>query len=166
MGTRQLSWLMGGMLGLAIVLGGIQFLSPTTPSAYQIANGIRCPICPEPLSVNQVQNTTSDEIRLQVAHFVAQGWSEKQIDAHYVAAYGPGILLTPAAGPLSAVAWGVPFLAFFAALALGMRIIYRWSRQRANPSDSMPSTPIPTGDLAVFAQRVERELHLGEDARP
>ncbi len=108
------------LLGLAAILAARAGVEPgSTERADVLARELRCPDC-QGLSVADSPTRSAQEIRRQIDEMVADGASDEEVRAHFVARYGEWILLAPSA-PLY---WLVPAAAVFAGLlGLGMLLV-------------------------------------------
>ncbi len=99
---------LGGLLALLAVGVALSLLpGPDRTDAERadaLARGLRCPDC-QGLSVADSPTGSAQEIRRQIDVLLADGASDDEVRAHFVARYGDWILLAPSA-PL---AWIIPF---------------------------------------------------------
>lgn len=93
-----------------------------------IDSQVRCPSC-EDLSVAQSQASSAVAVRHQVAHLVAVGRTDQEVESALVAEYGPTILLRPPTSGLSSVVWILPAVGGAAAVAALAALFWRRSRQ-------------------------------------
>jgi cytochrome c-type biogenesis protein CcmH len=103
----------------------------TTPSlgsrAAALESRIKCPSC-EDLSVAQSEASSAISARRQIVAMLEAGSTDAQIEASFVARYGPSILLEPASTGLGVLVWVLPVVAVV--LALGALAVLFWRRQR------------------------------------
>jgi cytochrome c-type biogenesis protein CcmH len=125
-----------GLVVLALVLAGALavgggLFSSTPQSNAQRAAAIdaqlRCPSCIDE-TVADSSASAAVAVRHEVAHLVAEGQTNSQIDADLVSRYGPSILLRPPTTGLAAAVWVVPAVA--GAIALGAVAVLFWRRSR------------------------------------
>jgi cytochrome c-type biogenesis protein CcmH len=89
---------------------------------------VRCPICPEPIPVNDVQNAQALQMRQYIRGQLQRGLSADQVRQKLVENYGATILLAPPQRGFDLLVWIVPLVVVSVcgvALALAVR---RWSR--------------------------------------
>ena len=88
------------------------------------------------------------------------GWTEKQIDDHFVAELGPQVLATPADDGFDLLAWLLPFAAIvFGAAAVGVGA-RAWLSEpgRATRAESAAATPSRAARSPSLELRVDQEL--------
>lgn len=145
-------WLPVVALGLLIaVAAAIAMLAVTRPAprgdaerVAGLAAELRCPDC-QGLSVADSPTNAAREIRRQIGELVADGATDDEVRAHFVARYGEWIRLAPS----SPLLWVVPFAAVLAGvLALGA-----WLARRRPPAERQA----PAAPAAVRAVREEAE---------
>lgn len=95
--------------------------------ADALARELRCPDC-QGLSVADSPTRSAQEIRRQIDQLVADGATEDQVRAHFVARYGEWIRLAPSAS----VVWIIPFVVVLAATAG----LVAWLAARPPPTTS------------------------------
>ncbi|MGH9007235.1 MAG: cytochrome c-type biogenesis protein [Acidimicrobiales bacterium] len=95
--------------------------------AAALEGHIRCPSC-EDLSVAQSEASSAISARRQIVAMLSTGSTDAQIEASFVARYGPSILLEPASSGLGVLVWLLPLVAVV--LALGALAALFWRRQR------------------------------------
>jgi cytochrome c-type biogenesis protein CcmH len=140
-----------GLVALAVVTA-VQLLRPAEPStadeqAKQVASELRCPDC-QALSVAESRTDAAAAIRREIAAQLAAGRSASQIRDHFLARYGPWILLQPA-DPLI---WLLPAAALLAGLAA-----FGWWLRGGRSAGSRPAElPAPVDE--VERRRVRDEL--------
>ncbi len=116
--------LLGVALVVALLAGSGAFSStPPTPAqrAVAIESIIRCPSC-EDLNVAVSSAPTAATVRQTVAHLVAEGRSDQQIEDYLVARYGSAIVLDPPTSGWSALVWVLP-LAVGAVAVAGLVVV-------------------------------------------
>jgi cytochrome c-type biogenesis protein CcmH len=118
---------------------------------------VRCPICPEPIPLNDVQTAQAIHMRQFIRDQLRHGLSEDQVRQELVARYGTGILLAPPQGGFDLLAWVVPFGALVACAIAALVALRRWSSSGARPDDPSPPAP-PTGVGSPEARRYEELL--------
>ncbi|MDQ4034821.1 MAG: cytochrome c-type biogenesis protein CcmH [Chloroflexota bacterium] len=93
------------LLALGVALSVRWGTEPTTAErADALARDLRCPDC-QGLSVADSPTASAQEIRRQIDALLADGASDDDVRAHFVARYGDWILLAPS----SPLAWIIPF---------------------------------------------------------
>ena len=118
---------------------------------------VRCPICPEPIQLNDVQTAQAIQMRQFIRDQLRHGLSEDQVRQELVARYGTGILLAPPQRGFDLLAWVVPFGALVACAIAALLALRRWSSSGAPPDDPSPPAP-PTGAGSPEARRYEELL--------
>ena len=104
------------VFGLTILFRGG---SPKHPTQAQVEAGLVCTTCHEPL--DESSSPLAQQMRAFIRAKLKAGWSEKQIDDHFVAQLGPQVLSTPAKSGFDLLAWLLPFAAIvFGAAAIGL----------------------------------------------
>ncbi len=110
------------------------------------------------LECNHVGCSTSEEMRKELKAALDRGDSDDVILAAFVSKYGPTVLASPTTTGFNRVAWIMPVVIFFAALAAGVLFIRAWKRRTPTPpSNSAGSTP---GELDEFRRRAREETSL------
>ena len=118
---------------------------------------VRCPICPEPIPLNDVQTVQAMHMRQFIRDQLRQGLTEDQVRQELVARYGIGILLAPPQRGFDLLAWVVPLGAVVACAVAALLALRRWSSGGARPDDQVPAVP-PTGAGSPEARRYEELL--------
>lgn len=123
----------GGAVALVAVVAVVA-LAPRAPAtdaqrAEGLAAELRCPDC-QGLSVADSPTASAQEIRRQIDDLIAEGATDDEIRAHFVARYGEWIRLAPSA----AIAWIVPF----AVLVGGTALLVAWLR-KPNAATATPT---------------------------
>jgi len=141
---------------LALVFGlAIAFSSPASkhPSQASVEAGLVCTTCHEPL--DESSSPLAQQMKAFIRAKLAAGWTEKQIDDHFVAELGPQVLSTPPTHGFDLLAWLLPFAAIVsgaAAVGLGARAWLRNKDEDETPEDDGPPLA-PNLEL-----RVDQEL--------
>ena len=120
----------GCLLGL-VAVGAVLLLGPrseptTAQRADALAAELRCPDC-QGLSVADSPTSSAREIRRQIDQLLAEGATDDEVRAHFVARYGEWIRLAPS----SPVPWALPFVT----VLLGIGALAWWLRSRP-PTDT------------------------------
>ncbi len=113
-------------VGVALTVGAWPPSGPATPrqQAAAIDAVIKCPTC-QGLSVADSSSQLATTIRAQVLADVEAHQSAPSIEDHYVALYGPGVLLRPGTGGAEGLVWLLPVLAVTAAAAALATVFWR-----------------------------------------
>ena len=101
---------------------------------------VRCPICPEPIPVNDVQNAQALQMRQFIRGELQRGLSGDQVRQELAERYGATILLAPPQRGFDLLVWIVPLAVVSVCgivLALAVR---RWSRRMGPESSPLPAT--------------------------
>ena len=131
--SRLLPAVAAGILLAVVAMVAVVAVRPGAgPTAAEradaLARELRCPDC-QGLSVADSPTGSAAEIARQIDVLVADGATDEEVRAHFVARYGEWILLAPRA-PL---AWILPI----GIVALGVAGLFAWlwaSRRRAEPA--------------------------------
>src|SRR4051812_12408766 len=118
---------------------------------------VRCPICLQPIPLNDVQNAQAVQMRQFIRDQLRQGLSEDQVRQELVARYGTGILLAPPQRGFDLLAWVVPLCAVVACAIAALLALRRWSSGGTRPDDPSPPA-LPTGTGSPEARRYEELL--------
>ena len=89
-------------------------------------------------SLAQHRSPAADAARAELRAQIAEGKSEDEIRARFVAQYGERILLTPEGNKALALFWA-PALAILAGLAAGVFALRKWMRRRPAPAGGPPA---------------------------
>jgi cytochrome c-type biogenesis protein CcmH len=130
--SRLLPAVAAGVLLAVVAAAVLLALRPeAAPNAAEraeaLARELRCPDC-QGLSVADSPTASAVEIARQIDALIADGASDDEVRAHFVARYGDWILLAPSA-PL---AWILPI----ALVTLGVAALFAWlwsGRRAAGP---------------------------------
>jgi cytochrome c-type biogenesis protein CcmH len=132
---------------------------------------VRCPICPEPIPVNDVQNAQALQMRQFIRGELQRGLSADQVRQELVESYGAKILLAPPQRGFDLLVWIVPLAVVSVCgvvLALAVR---RWSRPLGPESSPLPaqqpdlqaSEPLLVGpQIKRYEAILDRELAAKE----
>ena len=140
------------VFGLALVFRGHPSKHPTQA---QVESGLVCTTCHEPL--DESSSPLAQQMKAFIRVKLAAGWSEKQIDDHFVAELGPQVLATPKTSGFDLLAWLLPFATIVfgaAAVGVGARAWLK-NRDERSPEDDAPSEPALPPSLEL---RVDQEL--------
>ena len=124
--------------------------------AQELNKSIMCPPCPGE-SIDQSQHAVAADMRAIVMEKLEEGWTEVQIQAYFVEAYGPRILLEPPREGFNILVWLVPpvGLAFAAVvLYLGLRMMLRSKALQ----EGGPLVPLSAQERAGYFRRVQLAL--------
>jgi cytochrome c-type biogenesis protein CcmH len=139
------------VFGLAIAFRGG---SPKHPTQGQVEAGLVCTTCHEPL--DESSSPLAQQMRAFIRAKLKAGWSEKQIDDHFVAQLGPQVLSTPAKSGFDLLAWLLPFAAIIfgaAAVGVGARAwLKNKDEDREAPGEAAPRL------APALEHRVDQEL--------
>lgn len=119
-------------LGTLIAVAALGQPEPDSRDArvHRIAAELRCPVC-QNLSAADSPAPLAAQMRRQIGEQVDQGRSEQQIRAHFVAAYGDSVLLTPPRRGLGEIAHLLPLTVLLVAAASAALLLRRWRRDAA-----------------------------------
>ncbi len=89
------------------------------PTQAQVEAGLVCTTCHEPL--DESSSPLAQQMKTFIRAKLRAGWTENQIDDHFVAELGPQVLSTPKTSGFDLLAWLLPFAAIvFGAAAVGV----------------------------------------------
>ena len=142
---------------LALVFGlAIAFSSPASkhPSQASVEAGLVCTTCHEPL--DESSSPLAQQMKAFIRAKLKAGWSEKQIDDHFVAELGPQVLSTPPTHGFDLLAWLLPFATIvFGAAAVGVGA-RAWLRNKDGDGEEPEDTGPPLAP--ALERRVDQEL--------
>ncbi len=121
--------------------------------ANAVGETVRCAACPQPISVNDEQNSVAQDERTLIRQLLQQGLTEEQVRQALVARYGPSILLAPPQQGFDWLIWLVPPVAIAACAAAVFLAARRWAGGSRGPEPfggAAMSPPAP-GDRAGAA---------------
>jgi cytochrome c-type biogenesis protein CcmH len=137
------------VFGLAIAFRGH---GSKHPSQAQVEGNLVCTTCHEPL--DESNSPLAQQMKAFIRVKLAAGWSEKQIDDHFVAELGPQVLATPRTSGFDLLAWLLPFAAIvFGAAAVGVGA-RAWLRNKEEDDGGDTSPPL----APALEHRVDQEL--------
>ncbi len=130
MTAKRAAW---AALALVVVVMVVVLVARSNPDnspkarADRLAHELACPECSGE-SVADSNSVSARAIRDDIPQRIAQGQSDAQIRAAYVAQYGEKVLLTPSGSGIGVVAWMLPVGALLLGLfGIGFAL-RRWSR--------------------------------------
>jgi cytochrome c-type biogenesis protein CcmH len=122
------------LVALALVFALRPGPDPTPAErAEALARQLRCPDC-QSLSVADSPTQSAVEIRRQIDELVADGASDEEVTAHFVARYGEWVRLAPSAPAL----WVIPFAVVAVAAAGLLGWLAATGRHRRSPAAERP----------------------------
>jgi cytochrome c-type biogenesis protein CcmH/NrfF len=127
------------------------------PTQAKVEAGLVCTTCHEPL--DESSSPLAQQMKAFIRVKLAAGWTEKQIDDHFVGELGPQVLATPRTSGFDLLAWLLPFAAIVfgaAAVGVGARAWLR-NRDEADRRTSAAGTPEPALSPSLEL-RVDQEL--------
>ena len=152
------AWLIMGAIVVALAVLG------TRPSDHSIASRassiesqVRCPVCPEPIPVTDVQNAEAIQMRSYIVSELVHGKTEGAILQELANGYGASILLAPPASGFTILAWLVPGVVFATALTATLFMLLRWHRQEA-PTSVAQSVNARDIDWESYSLQLDAEL--------
>lgn len=139
------------MLGLFFVIvsaGEVQANAPTDDEVNRIASQLFCPICDNmPLDVCPIE--ACQQWRELIRDQLAEGWSEGEIKAYFVAQYGDRVLGEP---PRTGLNW-LLYLAPPAVILIGFVLLL--AKMRRQPQENAPQE---IEQMDPYLEQVERDL--------
>jgi cytochrome c-type biogenesis protein CcmH len=144
-------WIVGWTVLFSVMTAGIVFAQVPMPSddeVNQVASQLFCPICDNmPLDVCPIE--ACQQWRELIRDLLAEGWSEGEIKAYFVAQYGDRVLGEP---PRTGLNW-VLYLVPPAVILVGFVLLFaKMKRQPPRP------TPQQIEHKDPFLEQVERDL--------
>jgi cytochrome c-type biogenesis protein CcmH len=161
------SYCYGFLWALLILLAGLMF-SPvrtvwaqeTTPSdddVNRIASQLYCPVC-ENIPLDACPTQACEQWRDLIRQKLAEGWSDEEIKAYFVAQYGDRVLAEPPRRGLNWLIYILPGVA----LLLGLVLLVRFFRKTsAPPSKGEEAAVEMTTEARIddpYMAQVERDL--------
>ncbi len=128
-----------GAVALATVLWLITLLRVPGDSgsldarANAVGETVRCAACPEPISVNDEQNSVAQDERRLIRQLLQQGLTAEQVRQALAARYGPSILLAPPRQGFDLLIWLIPPVAIVACTAAVFLAARRWAGGSRGP---------------------------------
>ena len=101
---------------------------------------------------------TAAGARAEIRARLEAGDSPAEVIAYYTGRYGEQILIAPTGRGFNLVAWVTPFVALFAAAAILLMVLKRWSSATRAAAAAPGAAPIDPAERA----RLERELRDGD----
>ena len=149
-------------VGLSCAAG--EEIPPLERRAQKINGAVMCPVCPGE-SIDQSQHPLAAQMRNIVAERLEMGWTEKQIKAYFVEAYGPAVLLQPPTLGSNLLVWLVPPLGIALAL-VALIIVLRQMRTQPPQSVEAPlRSHLSEGESEEYLDRAQAALaYEGLDA--
>ena len=130
-------------------------------AAQSIDGMLMCPVCPAE-TIDQAQVPIAKQMRRLVREKLAQGESREQILEYFAGVYGPNILAAPSKSGFNLLAWTVPLIGVFAALAAGFFVLRSMSLGQVRTALETPGNADTQEDLAPYLQAVDRDLGIAE----
>jgi len=121
--------------------------------ANAVGETVRCAACPEPISVNDEQNSVAQDERTLIRQLLQQGLTAEQVRQALVARYGPSILLAPPRQGFDLLIWLIPPVAIVACAAAVFLAARRWAGGSRGPElfAATATGPPALGDRAGAA---------------
>jgi cytochrome c-type biogenesis protein CcmH len=131
--NRRIVWI--GLAVAAIVLLALGSIHGTSSSARAreayLDSVLKCPSC-EDLSIAQSDAPSAVALRLRVARWVAEGWSDARVEQAVVASYGQSELLVPQSGGVNTTLYVLPVAIIgLAAAGVGWHLLERRQQKRS-----------------------------------
>lgn len=162
--------LLGAALAIVAVIavgwGMIIFRAPADSGSLDarvtaVGATVRCPICKEPIPLNDVQNEQAIQMRQFIRDELRHGLSEDQVRQELVARYGTDILLAPPQSGFDLLAWVVPLGAVVACAVAALLALRRWSGGNSL-SDDVSAAALSRGpggsEISRYEELLDREL--------
>lgn len=113
------------------VIGGVLATSPASEAdrVAHLASILKCPVC-DSESIASSPSDLARQLHVVIAERVAEGWSDDEVVAFFVATYGEDVLLDPPGGGRTALLWILPVLAAVA----GVVVVVSRRRRAAAPA--------------------------------
>ena len=125
---------------------------------------VRCPICLQPIPLNDVQNTEAVQMRQFIREHLQQGLSEEQVRQALVQRYGASILLAPPQRGFDLLIWLVPVGALAVCACAVLLAVRRWSGGAWRPGSAAGTAPAAPSspELRRYEEQLDRELAARE----
>ena len=164
------------MIGFPWISGSASAQEPVTPgsidatenrvpydekAAQSIDNMLMCPVCPSE-TIDQAQVPIAKQMRRLVREKLAQGESREEILEYFAGVYGQDILAAPSKTGFNLVAWTVPVVGVFGALAAGFFVLRSMSVRSVRTVQETAGRPQIQEDLVPYLQAVDRDLDIAE----
>lgn len=133
-------------------------------TAQGIDGMLMCPVCPAE-TIDQAQVPLAKQMRRLVREKLAQGESREQILEYFAGVYGQDILAAPAKSGFNLLAWTVPLVGVFGALAAGLFVLRSMTVRTVVTVRPAPETAGGSDtpeDLAPYLQAVDQDLGIAE----
>ena len=169
------------LLGLAVVLTGLpgfnDMVSAQEPgsqsnidssenrapydekTAQSIDSMLMCPVCPAE-TIDQAQVPIAKQMRQLVREKLSQGENREQILEYFAEVYGADILAAPAKTGFNMLAWTVPLVGVFGALAAGFFALRSMSMARERAANQTAGWDKTQEDLIPYLHAVDRDLGI------
>ncbi len=134
-------WAVAAVAVVVMVVGLLPGGSPPLDDAARaqaIAGSLRCPFC-QGESIAEAPSQIADDLHAFIVEKVAEGWTDDEIYAFFVARYGERVRLDPPLGGWGAVLWMAPL----ALGAVGLAAILSRRRAAVRPPGPIPVTGEP-----------------------
>ncbi len=125
-----------------------------------VGNTVRCPICKEPIPLNDIYNAQALQMRQFIRTELQRGVSEDGVRQELVEQYGPDILLAPPQHGFDLLVWLVPLGTVAACAVAVLLVIRRWSG--GAPETAPLETPASGPESGRYEQMLDRELAARE----
>ena len=127
----------GGALAIGIAALALpvrsQAVGDVTARIARLQDAVLAPCCyTEPVSRHQSE--IAIKMRLEIAKWVAEGRSDREILGAYVQQYGAKVLVDPRTRPAWWMPW-IPWSVLILAMAFGYWLLWQW---RAKPVPALP----------------------------
>lgn len=121
---------------------------------------VRCPICKEPIPLNDVQNPEALQMRQFIRTELQAGLSEEQVRQQLALRYGRDILLAPPQQGFDLLIWVVPLIVLAACAVAVLLALRRWSGADGNSGSYAPlPPPEPSSpELRHYEDLLDQEL--------
>lgn len=123
--------------------------------ARALEGQLRCPVC-RSQSIRQSRSFMAEDMKRRIRILVAEGRTDEEIRAFFVARYGPWILLEPPRRGFHLTAWILPAAAVLVGAASLVLAGRRWARASAARESVEPPPESP------YLAQLERELEETE----
>jgi cytochrome c-type biogenesis protein CcmH len=136
------------LLSILIRVGGVQANTPTDDEVNRIASQLFCPICDNmPLDVCPIE--ACQQWRELIRDQLAEGWSDGEIKAYFVAQYGDRVLGEP---PRTGLNW-LLYLVPPAVILAGFVLLF--TKMKRQPQGHAPQE---IEHVDPYLEQVERDL--------
>lgn len=128
-----------------------------------LAGELRCPVCQQ-LSVRDSPSRVAQTFRERIRELVAEGRSDADVRAFFVARYGDWILLSPPRRGIGLAVWLIPPVVLAAGVALVVIAVRRWTLRAARLARAGAARPDAVASVRGRVEAIEKSMSIDERA--